>query len=279
MIDQLIAALRISLTECKKYEDPARYIFELNQVLNRYKTNLFKAITAGQDYEHDPKEFFHFRIATSWRVGKDWGMKPKLLDNSPVLLYVNGFYPHESRKNRELTFNKTVDISDIIDMERIRSIKTDYYSFDGTMSDRDYMSENDLMEVNLGPDFINTSMYFFVEKVADEIINFSFQLNSQVYYTVAEQQTLDHIARHAAREEPRKYVKAQKPILKPEDELDQPADPVPPEPIKIDVPKQVDEMFGKTGPEGAKERLAIIREQAKKKANPHGGPRKRHRYW
>lgn len=261
MINQIISALKISLGDCKKFEDPIQYVYELNQVLNRYKTNLFIAMTDGKDYEYDPKEFFQFRIGTSWRVGRGWNAEPKLMDSAPILLYVSGFYPEGHRKNRESSFNKTVDISDILDIDRIRLIKNDYYA-DIAPSDRDYFNEHDLMEAALGSNYDNVSMHFNLDRTADEVIVFNFQLSAIVYDKVVLKQQRDHIARHTAREEASTRVKKKK-----EKVAVVPKEETPKAPIDV--------LFGSQSPEQIHDRLATIRAASKRQNSPYAGPKNR----
>ncbi|QYN80132.1 hypothetical protein PQD71_gp194 [Kosakonia phage Kc263] len=261
MINQIISALKISLGDCKKFEDPIQYVYELNQVLNRYKTNLFIAMTDGKDYEYDPKEFFQFRIATSWRVGRGWNGESKFLDSAPILLYVSGFYPEGHRKNRESSFNKTADITDLIDLERIRLIKNDYYA-DIPANDRNYFNEHDLMEAALGTKYGNLSMHFNLDRTADEVIVFNFQLNAIVYDEVVRKQQLDHIARHTAKEEAsvRAKKKKEKVAVVSKEE---------PSKAPIDV------LFGSQSPEQIHNRLATIRAASKRQNSPYAGPKAR----
>lgn len=126
MIDTLIGALRISLGECNAFKDPNKYGYEINQVLNRFKTNLFKMIPDKAKHLYDPKEFIQIRLTFHWQTwsGKMGDLSVK--SSSPVLLHVNGFIPELGlRANRERTFIRTVDVSDIIDINRIANIVPD----------------------------------------------------------------------------------------------------------------------------------------------------------
>lgn len=126
MIDTLVGALRLSLDKCNAIQDPNEYGFELNQVLNRFKSNLFKMIPDKAKHLYDPKEFIQIRLTFHW---KTWGNKPgnaNVKEHAPILLHVNGFIPELGlRANRERTFIKTVDVSDIIDIGKIANISTE----------------------------------------------------------------------------------------------------------------------------------------------------------
>lgn len=126
MIDTLIGALRISLSECNAFKDPNKYGYELNQVLNRFKTNLFKLIPDKAKHLYDPKEFIQIRLTFHWKTWSGTLGDLSVKEASPILLHVNGFIPELGlRANRERTFIRTVDVSDIIDINRIANIVPD----------------------------------------------------------------------------------------------------------------------------------------------------------
>lgn len=126
MIDVLIGALRLSLDKCNTISNPNEYGYEVNQVLNRFKTNLFKLIPDKAKHLYDPKEFIQIRLTFHW---KTWMGKPgevSVKEHSPVLLHVNGFIPELGlRANRERTFIRTVDVSDIVNIDKIANIVPD----------------------------------------------------------------------------------------------------------------------------------------------------------
>lgn len=192
MIDQIISALKISLGECRKYEDPAEYVYQLNSVLNRYKTNLYNLIKDKRDYLHDPREFFQFRIATSWRTRPGFGRVTTIIEQTPIMLHVNGFQALTGeRRNKESNYNKAVRIDDVIDLERIASLKNDHY-YCGLMASSSYVSEEDILREQLGIEkYAELSMYFTVDKVVDDGIVFTLQLNGNVVYSVVEQNNIE----------------------------------------------------------------------------------------
>lgn len=196
MIDQIISAMKLSLNECKKHEDPARYIYELNMVLNRYKTNLFKLMENKHQYIQDPQEFFQFRINTSWVTRPGFGRVAEVSKVGPVLLHVNGYRPYaHERKNKEVSFNKAVRIDDVIDIRRIASVKTDHYS-GLLMSSPLYKTENDIISETIGEEKHNeTSLYLNVEKNADDTIYFNMQLNATVDTKVVAKHHIDSAGR------------------------------------------------------------------------------------
>lgn len=186
MINQILNALRISLAECKKYEEPAEYIYQINQVLNRYKTNLFKMIPNKADLIYDPKELFNIQIKGSWRCGPDFRRKSVVFDRSPLMLHIVGFIPEVGRRlNLEKNLSKAVRIDDIIDIERINGLKTDYYVGMSATNNPDHQDEDDLMEAVIGWEKAqDCSMYWNAEKVVDEVVVINFQLNGVVYESV-----------------------------------------------------------------------------------------------
>lgn len=181
MIDQILAALKISLAECKKYEDPAEYIYQLNQVLNRYKTNIYKLVERKDMLAHDAKELIQFKICAHWRVRRGYDNKMKLMDKSPTLLHINGIFPEQQlRKNREITFNKAIPIDDVVDINRIMQLKNDYY--DGPKNaEPGAMSPEDVMEQRYGWQMCNVALTYNYSRHADEVVSFDIQLSALVY--------------------------------------------------------------------------------------------------
>lgn len=197
MIEQILAAIKISLKECNKFTDPVEYIYEINQVLNRYKSNLYKAFTAAGETEYDAKEFIHFRIASSWTTRPGFDNKPKITVRSPVMLYVNGFTPTTERINKENQYNRALDISDIISLERIASIRDDYHTRSAITANKGYMSEVDeILERYYGtPDL---SVYFLAEAGANDNYSFSFQINSVVFNSLVKDEYISQAAKMAS---------------------------------------------------------------------------------
>lgn len=188
MIDQIISALRISLAECKKYEEPAEYIYQINQVLNRYKSNLFKLIPDKHKLAYDPKELFNIQIKGSWRCQPDYKRRTAIFDRSPLLLHVVGFMPEIGRRlNLEKNLSKAVRIDDIVDIDRINGLKTDYYKGMSPVSNSEHQDEDDLMEEVIGWEKAqDCSMYWNADKVVDEVVVITFQLNGKVFESVLE---------------------------------------------------------------------------------------------
>lgn len=178
MIDQIISALKISLAECNKYEEPARYIFELSEVLKRYKTNLFLAAEKEYQLIQDPKELFNARINLSWHTRPTYGTNYEITDRSPVLLQINGLVPAiNERINRERTYNKAVDISDIVDLEKVAAIKTDWYEREVGGKE---ISPEKIFEEHPDVDTYQTSVYFEADRTSDGRIYFATQISSVV---------------------------------------------------------------------------------------------------
>lgn len=276
MIDHIVGALKISLAECKKFTDPHEYIFELNQVLNRYKTNMFKMVTKDTSYAQDPKEFFHARIVTGWRTKRNYDATPRFLDSSPIMLYLNGYFMQTTgRQNHDITYHRGIDITDLIDLHRIRAIKDDYYA-EGIRTEIGYLDEEDTMAVMLGSKVQDLSMYFHSDKTADDVIIFNFQLNSKVYDRVQRQYDLE-VAERMTHHGPGDRIKKKKePVTTISDA------PIEVKPVLTTV-EQVDRLFGGISSLSTKERIDRAREVVennKKRNSPHKGvPHKRHKYW
>ena len=183
MIDQILSALRISLAECNKYKEPAEYIYQINQVLNRYKTNLFKMIPNKENLAYDPKELFNIQIRGNWRCRPDFSRRTVIIDSSPLMLHIVGFMPEIGRRlNLEKNLSKSIQIDDVIDLELINQLKTDYYSEASKTTSNDYEGEDKIIENSLGwKKAMQCSMYWKVDRAVDEVCVFSFQLNGQVY--------------------------------------------------------------------------------------------------
>lgn len=126
MIDTLIGALRLSLNKCNDISNPNKYGYELNQVLNRFKSNLFKLIPDKRKHLYNPKEFIQIRLTFHWKTWSGTPGEAKVKEHAPILLHLNGFIPELGlRANRERTFIRTVDVSDIIDINKIANIIPD----------------------------------------------------------------------------------------------------------------------------------------------------------
>lgn len=210
MINQILAALRISLGECNKYEDPAEYIYELNQVLNRYKTNLFKMIPNKELLAYDPKELFNIQIKANWRSQPDYKRRTTILDRAPVMLHFIGFLPEIGRRlNLEKNVSKAIDISDIIDLDRISGLKTDYYT--RRTVDSEFQDEETIIEETIGYHKANKcSLYWNAERTADDVIVFSIQLNAKTADSVIDDHNFASAARMAVKAETPRQAAIQK---------------------------------------------------------------------
>lgn len=176
MINTIISALKISLKECDKYEDQYEYIYQLNQVLNRYKVNLIKLIPNKTSFYYDPKEFYQIHIEFDWSTKLAVG----LLGQPKINLRFSGILPDpELRKNKEITFNTTTDISSIIDFSKISSIKIDHYQ--GHLTGHpDFKSEKNLLSEHLG-DLVNDMCFYgFVNKVGNNIVDFYYRISADL---------------------------------------------------------------------------------------------------
>lgn len=184
MIDNLIAALKISLAECAKYEEADRYIYEVNQVLNRYKTNLFKSVKDPYEHLYDPKEFIHFRICGSYRTNRGWGDEALVQDAGPTLLYVYGFFPTPGERiNKERVYHKTVQIDDVIRKDFIHHLYNDQYRKHEREVDAVW-TEQKHFEDKMGGFIGLCSIHFYQEFSALDLKTFNWQINSMVHPSV-----------------------------------------------------------------------------------------------
>lgn len=179
MIDTLIGALKISLNQCNTIEHPVEYVYEINQVLNRFKSNLFKLIPDKDKHLYNPKEFIQLRICLGWKINLAYTGFISIKEQSPVLLHVNGFIPELGlRKNKETTFIKAVDISDIIDLKKIAAIKTGY-----SYLKAESISEIKTIEEHLGHNH-GLCVYYDREARNDGGFDFTMQIAAMVYSRV-----------------------------------------------------------------------------------------------
>lgn len=174
MINVLGDALKSSLMECNKIENPNDYARELLETINRYKTNMFKMLATDPNLVYDPKELVQIRICGSWRIRPGMNRKPQFLESSPFMLHVNGVIPAiGERKNRECSYNLGIDISNIIDVEKLNQLKTDWYSGVTQEIEDDETSAFDMPGV-----------YMFGDRQATEVIDITLQFSARVYHTV-----------------------------------------------------------------------------------------------
>lgn len=186
MINQILDAMKISLAECMKYEDPAEYIYQINQVLNRYKSNIYKAIGKQTGWRYDNKEFINFRIMTSWTTRPMYTGDPVISQRSPIMLYCNGFTPTTERVNKEDAFNTAVDISDVVSLDRIASIRNDYHTRPAMSAIKDYKSEVQMVSDKHDDSEDTLSLIFTAEAGANDNYVFNLQLNSVVYKAITD---------------------------------------------------------------------------------------------
>lgn len=177
MIDTLIGALKLSLAECNSVRGSTEYIRAINEVLNRYKTNLYKLIPDKSLHLYDSKEFIQLRLCFSWKI-KNNTREMIIKEHSPVLLHVSGFVPELGlRKNREKGFIKAVDVSDVVDLEKVAG--TNFASHLDTDDNDDEPQEGMTLRQELGQ-----GVYFTHDKSADGQSSICVQISGQVYQSV-----------------------------------------------------------------------------------------------
>lgn len=172
MLNQIAAALKLSLKECNKIEDPKEYVSEIVATLTRYKTNIFKMICdSGSKLHHDPKELIQFRIGTSFRSTCGFDRVPRLQSRDISILYISALIPNEAGvMNREKVKSVSIDVSDIIDQEKLLGLVPNCHRPVAEVAEA---GEQDRVEI---PD-----LYFSMERGPDEINSFIIQFNANVY--------------------------------------------------------------------------------------------------
>lgn len=179
MLDVLINALKISISECRKYDEPAEYIYQVNQVLNRYKTNLFKMLKTGKHEHYDPKEIIQIKIHTCWILSRGFNNNTNIVERPPIMLQISGFSPADVKLNREKTFVKSVDINDVFDFDKINKLRTDHFIKDE--DDETSRTEMDIMADYYGYDNKNINLYYRAERIVGGSLTANFQINGIVY--------------------------------------------------------------------------------------------------
>lgn len=176
MIDVLIGALKISLKECNKYDHPCDYLYEINQVLNRFKSNLYNLIPDKTKHLYDAKEFIQIKLSLGWKIYPTFTNGVIVKERSPVMLHINGLIPEFGmRKNREQTFTKAVDVSDIIDLTKIANLKSDYY-----LNKDETLTEVKMIEEYLGS-LDNLCIYYSRDALSYGVNSFTVQVSGMVY--------------------------------------------------------------------------------------------------
>lgn len=185
MIDNLISALKLSISQCSVHrQDPQRYLNEVNQVLNRYKTNLFKSVVNPQEFLYDPREFIQFRITGEYATQRGFKNTSILTDKGRAMLYVNGFFPDvNSRINKEKIYHKAVCIDDVFDLTAFHEIANDHYYRKYRPTDGQRTEQQDF-EIKLGNYVGNMNIYFQRDARVDEVFVFNFQINAEVHHRV-----------------------------------------------------------------------------------------------
>lgn len=170
MLNQIAAALKISLAECKDIKDPTEYANAIVATLTRYKTNIFRMICKEMHVHQDPKEIIQFRIGGSFRSVQGFNKRPSIHSSDIVVLYIGVIFPNpEGRMNREKIASLSVDITDIIDQEKILGLTPNCH-----------MNCADAYKAGIKDDTDVPGLYHSMERGADEVNSFIFQFNSCV---------------------------------------------------------------------------------------------------
>lgn len=170
MLNQIAAALKISLAECKDIQDPTEYANAIVATLTRYKTNIFKMICKEMTVHQDPKEIIQFRIGGSFRSVQGFNKRASIHSSDIVVLYIGVIFPNpEGRMNREKIASLSVDITDIIDQEKILGLTPNCH-----------MNCADAQKAGIKDEIEVPGLYHSMERGADDINSFIFQFNSRV---------------------------------------------------------------------------------------------------
>lgn len=180
-LDILGNALRLSLSDCNKIENQGDYIYAINEVLNRYKTNLFRLIEDVPGVLYDKKELINLRISGSYRVKLETEIHVSHTVTSPVLLHISGFNPIPGvKRNLEDNFIKSFDVSDIIDMEKIMTLKSLYEEPVGFVRLYANVEEDKIFRSIIGDRINDMSLYHFSEAGTDDIVKVSFHISGVI---------------------------------------------------------------------------------------------------
>lgn len=119
-------ALALSIGEVNYTGDDRLYIYEVNQVLNRYKTNLYNMMDETKS-NVDPATVIQFVLRSSIDISGQ-GMVINLVRKNPTMLKVYGTRAYGPEVYVEYEpFQCTIDISDKFHSEALMGIRKDLF--------------------------------------------------------------------------------------------------------------------------------------------------------
>lgn len=141
--EKVALAIKSLIARLPKGGDPIKYIYEVNQILNRVKSNLYKMMDETQS-DVDPAEMISIVIKAGLNIDNFInGTKPNFYHPTTLKIYgfrgygrLNGGLPEE--------FAVTLDISDVFDKDSLYKVRMDYFKDDlkGLKNPESYLIEN-----------------------------------------------------------------------------------------------------------------------------------------
>lgn len=135
-------AIKLCISKVSKDLEPILYLYEVNQILNRFKTNLYKMMDESKS-DLDPAQLINITIK-SGGILRNGGGVPVISEVSPVLLKIYGERGYGKIGTPAKLFDHTLDISSVFDAKKFCQIKDDYYKFIGMKNKRE--KENAVFE-------------------------------------------------------------------------------------------------------------------------------------
>lgn len=119
-------ALALSISNVEYKDDPRLYLYEVNQVLNRYKTNLYKLMDESKS-NIDPATVIQFVLRSSVDISGQGNVINLVRKNNTMLkVYGTRAYGPEVYVEYE-PFQCTIDITDKFHSEALGRIRNDLF--------------------------------------------------------------------------------------------------------------------------------------------------------
>lgn len=126
MIDELMIAkaIKLCISQLPKITDPIEYLYEVNQILNRFKTNLYKMMDE-RDSDYDPASLLTISIRSGGIIENAGGVNVTAVSKTFLKVYGIRGYGHVD--GNPDNFCVTLDISDVFDAKAFCLARPDYY--------------------------------------------------------------------------------------------------------------------------------------------------------
>ena len=126
MIDELMIAkaIKLCISQLPKITDPIEYLYEVNQILNRFKTNLYKMMDERHS-DHDPASLLTISIRSGGVIENAGGVN--VAEVSKAFLKVYGIRGYGHVDGNPDDFCVTLDISDVFNAKMFCLARPDYY--------------------------------------------------------------------------------------------------------------------------------------------------------